>query len=165
LPRTSEVVEASESCMAEEPRRRSVIALGSGRRPVRRDGQPGSRRALSAGEANGSTELTDGKHFVWPQGLAHYVEAHDVRLPDDVMVVAERGPAGPVDPWSWNGRCSRLKRWRLTRAGGGPYADEVDFAGSNRRWSAGRCSARQSRHIRMGSARLSRTRPAHCVHG
>ncbi|RSM46276.1 hypothetical protein DMB66_49880 [Actinoplanes sp. ATCC 53533] len=27
---------------------------------------------------------------MWPQGLAHYVEAHDVRLPDDVMAIAER---------------------------------------------------------------------------
>lgn len=47
---------------------------------------------------NGSAELTDGKHFVWPQGLAHYVEAHDVRLPDEVVAIAERGPAGAVDP-------------------------------------------------------------------
>lgn len=50
------------------------------------------------GIVNGSTELTDGKHFVWPQGLAHYVEVHDVRLPDDVTAIAERGPAEPVDP-------------------------------------------------------------------
>ncbi|MEU4164815.1 hypothetical protein [Actinoplanes sp. NPDC026670] len=50
------------------------------------------------GAANGSTELTDGEHFVWPEGLAHYVEAHDVRLPDEVIAVARRGPARPVDP-------------------------------------------------------------------
>jgi hypothetical protein len=49
------------------------------------------------GAANGSTELTDGEHFVWPEGLAHYVEAHGVWLPEDVVVVAERGPARPVD--------------------------------------------------------------------
>ena len=29
---------------------------------------------------NGSLELTDG-HFVWPEGLAHYVLEHQVRLP------------------------------------------------------------------------------------
>ena len=29
----------------------------------------------------GSTDQTDGV-WVWPEGLAHYVEAHDVRLPD-----------------------------------------------------------------------------------
>ncbi|WP_127502582.1 hypothetical protein [Actinoplanes solisilvae] len=50
------------------------------------------------GDDNGSTELTDGEHFVWPEGLAHYVEAHDVRLPDEVVAVAARGPARPVDP-------------------------------------------------------------------
>ena len=30
---------------------------------------------------NGSSELTDGV-WVWPEGLAHYVRRHDVRLPD-----------------------------------------------------------------------------------
>ena len=30
--------------------------------------------------ANGSLELTDGV-FLWPEGLAHYVRDHDVRLP------------------------------------------------------------------------------------
>jgi hypothetical protein len=49
------------------------------------------------GKANGSTELTDGENFVWPEGLAHYVETHDVRLPNDVAVVAARGPAAPID--------------------------------------------------------------------
>ena len=33
---------------------------------------------------NGSTELTDGV-WVWPQGLAHYVEAHDILLPEDFI--------------------------------------------------------------------------------
>ena len=32
------------------------------------------------GAQNGSLELTDGA-FVWPEGLAHYVTAHAVRLP------------------------------------------------------------------------------------
>jgi hypothetical protein len=49
------------------------------------------------GVDNGSTELTDGENFVWPQGLAHYVEMHDVWLPDDVAAAAGRGPARPVD--------------------------------------------------------------------
>jgi hypothetical protein len=47
---------------------------------------------------NGTTELTDGLHFVWPEGLAHYVEEHAVRLPDEVLAIAERGPAQIVDP-------------------------------------------------------------------
>ena len=50
------------------------------------------------GIRNGSAELTDGEHFVWPQGLAHYVESHDVWLPEEVVTVARRGPAPPVDP-------------------------------------------------------------------
>ncbi|MGW4946376.1 hypothetical protein ACWEOZ_32880 [Actinoplanes sp. NPDC004185] len=49
---------------------------------------------------NGSTELTDGEHFTWPEGLDHYVESHDVRLPDEVVEVARRGPARPVDPYA-----------------------------------------------------------------
>ncbi|MFG2039917.1 hypothetical protein [Dactylosporangium sp. NPDC048998] len=49
------------------------------------------------GAANGSTEKTDGEHFVWPEGLAHYVEEHGVRLPDEVAAVAVRGVAPVVD--------------------------------------------------------------------
>ncbi|GID46634.1 hypothetical protein Aca07nite_39090 [Actinoplanes capillaceus] len=49
------------------------------------------------GIRNGSTELTDGEHFVWPEGLVHYVEEHDVGLPSEVVAVARRGPARPVD--------------------------------------------------------------------
>ncbi|GAA2484689.1 hypothetical protein Ahu01nite_011730 [Winogradskya humida] len=48
------------------------------------------------GAANGTTELTDGKHFVWPEGLAHYVEEHGVVLPEEVVAVALRGPAAVV---------------------------------------------------------------------
>lgn len=32
----------------------------------------------------GSLEFTDGK-YVWPEGLAHYVEFHNVRLPDTII--------------------------------------------------------------------------------
>lgn len=32
----------------------------------------------------GSRDLTDGT-FVWPEGLAHYVERHDVKLPDHFL--------------------------------------------------------------------------------
>jgi hypothetical protein len=34
--------------------------------------------------ANGSREHTDGK-YVWPEGLAHYLEMHQVRLPDVIV--------------------------------------------------------------------------------
>lgn len=33
------------------------------------------------GRNNGCLEFTDGR-FVWPEGLAHYVLNHDVRLPE-----------------------------------------------------------------------------------
>jgi hypothetical protein len=32
-------------------------------------------------EHNGSMEFTDGV-YIWPQGLAHYLDAHAVRLPE-----------------------------------------------------------------------------------
>jgi hypothetical protein len=36
------------------------------------------------GVANGSAEFTDGT-YVWPEGLAHYVDEHHVRLPEAVL--------------------------------------------------------------------------------
>jgi len=36
---------------------------------------------------NGSRDLTDGV-YVWPEGLAHYLESHHVRLPDVFVVHA-----------------------------------------------------------------------------
>jgi hypothetical protein len=38
----------------------------------------------------GSLDLTDGR-FAWPEGLVHYVEAHDVRLPDHFIAHALAG--------------------------------------------------------------------------
>ncbi|WP_238012941.1 hypothetical protein KZZ52_22785 [Dactylosporangium sp. AC04546] len=49
------------------------------------------------GRGNGNEELTDGAHFFWPSGLAHYVEEHAVRLPAEVVAVAARAVAPPVD--------------------------------------------------------------------
>lgn len=48
------------------------------------------------GQINGSAELTDGVRFVWPEGLAHYVEAHNVRLPAEVTAAMTIAPQ-PVD--------------------------------------------------------------------
>ena len=42
----------------------------------------------------GSTESTDGV-WVWPEGLAHYVEAHDVELPSELVERARRGHSPP----------------------------------------------------------------------
>ncbi|MEV0731505.1 hypothetical protein [Polymorphospora sp. NPDC050346] len=84
--------------IASEPdaeQRRSVVAyLRSGTEFV---AAAGFSLCRICGATNGSTELTDGQHFVWPAGLAHYVEAHDVRLPGDVVAVAVQGPARAVD--------------------------------------------------------------------
>ncbi|MBL8753433.1 MAG: hypothetical protein JNK15_09045 [Planctomycetes bacterium] len=46
--------------------------------------------------ALGTSDLTDGRH-VWPEGLAHYVECHDVRLPESFVahVVAAGGEVAP----------------------------------------------------------------------
>jgi len=44
----------------------------------------------------GTKDLTDGRH-VWPEGLAHYVERHDVRLPESFVahVLACGGELAP----------------------------------------------------------------------
>ncbi|NUT93425.1 MAG: hypothetical protein HOY78_15525 [Saccharothrix sp.] len=47
------------------------------------------------GRPNGSTELTDGVRFVWPEGLPHYVEAHNVRLPAEVTAAMDVIPPAP----------------------------------------------------------------------
>jgi hypothetical protein len=58
------------------------------------------------GKAVGSLELSDGV-FVWPEGLAHYVSEHSVRLPARfVEHVAERTAAledAVVDDQWWRG--------------------------------------------------------------
>ncbi|MBM7494950.1 hypothetical protein JOD64_006172 [Micromonospora luteifusca] len=48
------------------------------------------------GVGNGSAELTDGSHFIWPEGLAHYVRDHQVRLPAQITEVMY-GESAPVD--------------------------------------------------------------------
>ena len=55
-----------------------------------------------APSALGDRDLTDGV-WVWPEGLAHYVEAHSVRLPDEFIeymrVQGWRAPAEPIARW------------------------------------------------------------------
>ncbi len=41
------------------------------------------------GEVNGSAEFTDGV-YLWPEGLAHYVREHSVKLPDEVLAHVRR---------------------------------------------------------------------------
>lgn len=50
-------------------------------------GGGGAASESSGAESNkfmGCTTLTDGK-YVWPEGLAHYVSEHSVRLPEDFV--------------------------------------------------------------------------------
>jgi hypothetical protein len=81
---------------------------------------------------NGCTELCDDM-WCWPEGLAHYVEKHDIRLPDEFVAhAAARGfePAPPVEggvtaddgfwrtwcevnaPFTYERRCSACRRSR-----------------------------------------------------
>jgi hypothetical protein len=49
----------------------------------------GYSRCRFCGELNGSAELTDGT-YVWPEGLAHYLREHGVRLPQVLVDHAAR---------------------------------------------------------------------------
>ena len=64
------------------------------------------------GAANGSAELTDGEHFVWPEGLAHYVSDHDVCLPDAVTALMGQPPV-PVDALAFQHALFQTKRIKI----------------------------------------------------
>lgn len=74
----------------------------------------------------GNVELSDGR-FVWPSGLAHYVEIHGVRLPDE-FVESMRLPAAPI-PASPEG-CPPIDRswWRSQKGFGSDYATYLTSA-------------------------------------
>jgi hypothetical protein len=55
---------------------------------------------------NGSAELADGV-YCWPEGLAHYVSEHDVRLPEEFVAHVLSQP-----PRRW---FTRLPRWKRRR--------------------------------------------------
>ena len=42
------------------------------------------RFGCAAGESNGCSQLTDGE-WTWPEGLAHYVECHNLMLPEQFV--------------------------------------------------------------------------------
>jgi len=44
----------------------------------------GFSRCRFCGNINGSSDYTDGK-WIWPTGLAHYVEEHNIRLPKEFV--------------------------------------------------------------------------------
>jgi hypothetical protein len=57
-----------------------VRALRSGRQVRQFRGESTCRMC---GQLNGASEVTDGT-YLWPDGLAHYVSEHSVRLPEQV---------------------------------------------------------------------------------
>lgn len=63
------------------------------------------------GEHVGSLEFTDGV-YVWPEGLAHYIQEHSVRLPaavvDHVRTALKHLESAPVDNQWWKNQAS----WR-----------------------------------------------------
>ncbi|MFY9344283.1 MAG: hypothetical protein WAT39_17460 [Planctomycetota bacterium] len=109
--------------------RGAVIAwLRAGKELVAYLGQSWCR--FGCGERDmGCRDLTDGT-FVWPEGLVHYVERHDVRLPERFVahVLAHGGTMprfvvpeptfGRVDPAPWlawgreQGACLDLAGWQ-----------------------------------------------------
>ena len=62
------------------------------------------------GERNGSLEFTDGR-YIWPEGLAHYVTDHGVRLPDDFVEYAvarlDEVEAAEVETAWWQSQTGR----------------------------------------------------------
>lgn len=70
-----------DPCWDTDERRRVAAVLGSAATH-----QPGEGCSLCriCGAPNGFLDLSDGT-YVWPEGLAHYVAEHSVRLPADVV--------------------------------------------------------------------------------
>jgi hypothetical protein len=63
------------------------------------------------GERNGTGESTDGE-WVWPEGLAHYVEAHSVRLPEEmVSAMRANGWQAPAEVGDLNPNMVDLSFW------------------------------------------------------
>lgn len=73
-------------------RNRVAAALGAGATH-----QPGEGCSICriCGAPNGFLDLSDGT-YVWPEGLAHYVAEHAVRLPPDVVGHLLSGPTVAV---------------------------------------------------------------------
>lgn len=80
------------------------------------------RTCAGAGKSMGCATLTDGV-WVWPEGLPHYVEAHDVHLPLDFVshIFAESAREGRS---SGGARCV-TQRWNPETRGGEPIPGET----------------------------------------
>jgi hypothetical protein len=81
LPRPETLMDGATSGGAHSLERARVAALLRAGTSV--FGSVGYSTCRVCGLQNGRDELTDGT-YVWPEGLAHYVEAHGVVLPVEV---------------------------------------------------------------------------------
>lgn len=89
------------------------------------------------GEDNGTAEMTDGT-YCWPEGLAHYVRHHNVRLPDEfvqhVEALAESVKGLPTPTFdklgmrdrTWPGPVSADLLWTPTELDHGQAYVDVD---------------------------------------
>ncbi|MEU5860064.1 MULTISPECIES: hypothetical protein [unclassified Nonomuraea] len=80
-----------------DPEERDLLALylESGQQAPYRATGPSPCRICN--EPSGNLELTDGV-FLWPQGLAHYVRDHSVRLPAEIVLRAQQW----AEPTEWD---------------------------------------------------------------
>ncbi len=83
LPRPQGLVAALDP-----PRRERVLRYLRGGKVLVRYPEASFCRFECGETAMGCCDLSDGR-FVWPEGLAHYVERHDVRLPDAFVAHVE----------------------------------------------------------------------------
>jgi hypothetical protein len=78
--------------------------------------------------AMGCADLTDGE-WVWPEGLAHYVEQHDVRLPQEFVDTVLAAPAAPR---AEDGEAMDMSWWmELGRARGACHAMDAGWRAVN----------------------------------
>lgn len=78
-----------------DEQRAVVLAYLRAGRPLVTFPEPSFCRFGCGEVAMGTQDLTDGRH-VWPEGLAHYVERHDVRLPSTFVEVALAAGGAPA---------------------------------------------------------------------
>ena len=82
------------------------------------------RFGCAAGESNGCSDFTDGE-WDWPEGLAHYVQCHDVMLPEEFVETMRandwRVPdvADLVPPGMWKSNYRFWIDWAATHHGQG----------------------------------------------
>ena len=103
----------------EKERAAVALALRSGR-PVR--AFRGESTCRMCGRLNGSREVSDGV-YLWPDGLAHYVIDHAVRLPEPVEAhFLQQSLAGPVTTTGTTSETAAAEEERVADEG---EADEL----------------------------------------